>query len=207
MNEPIKDSNSPDIDKNISDALRNLKPRAPQLDWAAIHAAQHSDGSDTAVMANRPLSLLPVARSTVTWLSGIALGAAITFCSMQWFVLNDLRNRIQALEQSLADSSQGSASDHSVVDQTVSGYDNFFDPTDVLDSSNLTPALYRGGRDNRMRPKSIDIPPEFSEKENARELHRPLKKNLEVESDSDMVFEDSVKNQWRLLKEMEPKID
>lgn len=207
MNEPIEDSNSPDIDKNISDSLRNLKPRAPQLDWAAIHAAQHSDGSDTAVIANRPLSLLPVAQSTVTWLSGIALGAAITFFSMQWFVLNDMRNRIQALELSLAENSQSSASDPIVVDQIVSGYDSAFDPEEVLDSPNLTPALYRGGRDRRIRPKSIDIPPVSSEKDKAFESTLPLKKNMEVIEDSDMVFEDSVKNQWRLLKELEPKID
>lgn len=207
MNEPIEDSDIPEIDKNIADSLRNLKPRAPLLDWAEIHAVQSTDGSNDAVMTSRPLSLLLSAKPTVTWLSGIALGAAITFLIMHWFVLADLKAKIRVLERSAAENTNSSNSVLMVKEANVSGDRNVYDLKEILESSNLTPALYRGGRDRWRQTKQSDSPTELSKKDVSSVSPLLLNKNNETNDYSELNSEDTVKNQWRLLKELEQKID
>ena len=207
MNEPIEDSDIPENDKNIEDSLRNLNPRAPLLDWAAIHSAQSTDSSYDAVMTSRPFSLLLSAKPTVTWLSGIALGAAITFLIMHWFVLTDLRAKIKVLEQSAAENTKSSNSVLMAKEANISGDRNVYDLKEILESSNLTPASYRGGRDRRLQTKPSDSPTELSKKEVSSVSPLLLNKNNETNDDSELNSEATVKNQWRLLKELEPKID
>ena len=100
MNETTQGPNDGEFDNDKVDALRSLMPRTPRLDWDAIRSAQVAEESDATTIKPSIVSRTSNGPHAVAWWSGMAAGAAIMFCAMQWFVLSDLRAKIERLEQS-----------------------------------------------------------------------------------------------------------
>jgi len=100
VNETTQGPNEREFDSDKVDALRSLKPRTPRLDWDAIRSAQVTEESATASIKPSIVSRTSNGPHAVAWWSGMAVGAAIMFCAMQWFVLSELKAKIERLEQS-----------------------------------------------------------------------------------------------------------
>jgi hypothetical protein len=146
MNTPANDQDNHD---EWNEPLKSLKPRAPRLDWDAIQAA-HADAC-TATTSLRPASAAAPLRvgPAVAWWSGLAAGAAITFLAMQWLVLNDLRSRLDLLEQSARRSTSNTTKIQPSLESKPSGIVQAVDFHDLLDRTNLTVGSVRGSQ-NRL---------------------------------------------------------
>jgi hypothetical protein len=100
MNEPANEQPHREVQDDRLVSLKSLKPRAPRLDWEAIHSAQRAEVASTPRIKPSFFSLTNNGQRAVSWWSGVAAGAAIMFCAMQWFVLSELKAKIERLEQS-----------------------------------------------------------------------------------------------------------
>ncbi len=143
MNEPQHDSTDHEFGNDLVDTLKTLKPRAPRLDWDAIHAAQLADETTTRPPNSGPLRFPATARFAVAWWSGMAVGVAITFFAMQWFVLNDLRNKVERLEQAANATAKPTTGNPWFNDRTIAGTESAFDFNLLLDAPNLSVGSYR----------------------------------------------------------------
>jgi hypothetical protein len=207
MSEPIDDPNSNEPCRELLSSLREIKPRDPQLDWDTILSAKTSDGSLDAVTIQRPLTLIAAARRSAAWLSGIAIGAAITFFVMDWFVLSDLRAKIKHLEQMVASNAENAVANRTILDQDVPSSDVAIELNDVLDSPTLTLALYRGGQARLRQLRTLESSAKLSTKQNVIGSQGPTNEKKGISSRVEIVSEDEVKSQKLLLKEFETKID
>ncbi len=146
MNKPTNDQDDHD---EWNEPLKSLKPRAPRLDWNAIQAA-HAVERNTA-MSLRPASAAAPLRfgPAVAWWSGLAAGAAIMFVAMHWLVLNDLRSRLDLLEQSARSSTSNPTKVQPSLESKPSGIVQAVDFYDLLDRTSLTVGSIRGNQ-NRL---------------------------------------------------------
>jgi hypothetical protein len=103
MNEPANEQPHREVQDDRLVSLKSLKPRAPRLDWEAIHSAQSAEVSANPRIKPSFVSLTIKGQRAVAWWSGVAAGAAISFCAMQWFVLSELKAKIERLEQSTSE--------------------------------------------------------------------------------------------------------
>lgn len=104
MNEPNDKPKDSELDSDVIEALRAHQPCAPRIDWDAIHAARMKQDSATAPKII-PDSWTMYRTFAVAGCSGLAIGAAVTFLMMNWFIMSKLHARIADLEQaaSIAD--------------------------------------------------------------------------------------------------------
>lgn len=144
MNEPNHESIDHQFDHDLIDALKTLKPRAPRLDWGAIRTPQLAEGATTRPSSSRPLRFPTTARFAVTWWSGLAAGVAITFFAMQWFVLHDLRIKVERLEQTANAKAKSTTLDPEFNDRTIAFTESVLDFNLLLDAPNLSVGSYRG---------------------------------------------------------------
>lgn len=130
------------------DELKALKPRAPQLNWDAIRSAHSTQESILLQSASVPVASPAHIRPAVAWWSGLAAGAAITFFTMQWLVLNDLRAQLHQLEQTAKTTSPKSPHFPDAVERPTRGTESTVDIHTLLDEPRLSVGSYRG-RENR----------------------------------------------------------
>lgn len=150
MNEPNHDSTDHQFDHDLVASLKTLKPRAPRLEWNAIRVAELVEEATTHPPNSGPLRFPATARFAVAWWSGMAVGGAITFFAMQWFVLHDLRNKVERLQQATNETVKPTTgnpwyNDRTMYnDRTIAGTESAFDINLLLDAPNLSVGSCRG---------------------------------------------------------------
>jgi len=130
------------------DELRALQPRAPQLNWDAIRSAHGTQESTLLQSVSVSVASPARIRPAVAWWSGLAAGAAITFFTMQWLVLSDLRAQLHQLEQTARTTSPKSPRVPDALERPTRGTESMVDIHALLDDPSLTVGSYRG-RENR----------------------------------------------------------
>jgi len=164
MNEPNQGPDDCELDTELVDSLRTLKPRVPRLDWDAIRAAQLE--TDAAIPASTPYppQFSSAARIAVAWWLGMAAGVAITFFPMQWFVLRDLRAQVAQLEQTVIATTEKNIESSSAQATIIVNTGNFLDLNALLDTPNLSVGSYRGPIDRMVCVRSKSLAMESTSK-------------------------------------------
>lgn len=202
MNTPTNDREDHD---DSHSPLKSLKPRAPQLDWDAIHAARTEDLAATTAIRPTPAAARPRIGPAVAWWSGLAAGAAITFFTMQWLVLNDLRTKLDRLEQTAQRSTSEPAKLPSSHTSKPSSLAHAVDFQELFDRTQLTVGSVRGNA-NRL----IHTHASASDSERASpDANMPSDSKRDVapvRADGQFPPEAPLSNHWLLLKELKQAV-
>ncbi|MBU6239026.1 MAG: hypothetical protein KGQ51_14480 [Planctomycetes bacterium] len=164
MNEPNQGPDDCELDNELVDSLRILKPRVPRLDWDAIRAAQLETDATIPASTPCPPQFSSAARIAVAWWSGMAAGVAITFFAMQWFVLRDLRAQVAQLEQTVIATTKKNVESSSAQATIIVNTGNFLDLNALLDTPNLSVGSYRWPIDRMVYVRSKSLAMESTSK-------------------------------------------
>lgn len=145
MNEPYDSPKAPELDGDVIEALRAHKPCAARIDWDAIHAARMNQDSKSAEKTI-PASWATYRTFAVAGCSGLAVGAALTFLMMNWFIMSKLHTKIAELEQAASIADLNSATTIKTNETTVTRSDSLLDLYLQLDSP-LSVGTLRGRPD------------------------------------------------------------
>jgi|GEM_PF-6426325 len=155
MNEPIDESNAHEFENEIVDSLKKLKPRACRIDWDAIRSAQGAADVQIPAVQRTPRALPARWQRAGAWWSGLAVGVAITFLSMHWIVLRELRTKIERLEQAAIATAPRASGNLSANEQSLANSRSAFDVNALLDAPNFSVGSSRVRADRLVSTLSI----------------------------------------------------
>jgi hypothetical protein len=151
MNEPIDNG---EVRDDRIDRWKALRPRAPKLDWDAIHSARITEAPMLPQAGPAPFQWRARMTPAIAWWSGLAAGAVITFFAMQWIVLNDLRKQLRELELTARSTTPKSTEIQTAKDRVTSPSASVVDIHSLLDRTRLSVGSYRGRGDRWIHASS-----------------------------------------------------
>jgi hypothetical protein len=156
MNKPYDNPNDPDLDGDLIGALKAHKPCAPRIDWDAINAARVKQDSESLAEKTTPATWSNYRTFALAGCSGLAVGAALTFLMMNWFIMSKLHAKIAELERATSIADLNSVQTVKTNETTIARSDSLLELYLQLDSP-LSVGTLRGRPDRFIHTHSTPL--------------------------------------------------